>query len=459
MASGTDTLNKKILKYKARISRIISICKFFRSKYISLANKSRETEKLLEERSKALTESVYRLGRINSELDDEMETAKRIQDGLMPKELPEAVNLRAAAIYIPAGKVGGDLYDIIITPRQKIAILIFDVSGHGIPAALITAMAKMLFANNIEKSDSPAEVFREVNKSLCHFVKTEQYLTAFLGVIDPIKNLMTYSRAGHVPPLVYNTKTSTVTKLDTKGFFIGHSALLNIAEYWDSKVQLAPEDKILFYTDGLTEGCSDEGRMYGTERLRDALMSFGPLDIKLLLDKIVEDQEVFRNGTPLRDDFTLLCVELKDSEYLLKDSGFTREDEPSILLVYSFNDIEKACAIILKELDKCGYGDKTIKQFRICIFEMLTNALIHGNKNDSARQVVVFYKITQVSASISVIDEGDGFDYNNIPDPLSHENRLKDHGRGVFLMRHYFDEVLFNVKGNRVLGRKYHGGK
>jgi serine phosphatase RsbU (regulator of sigma subunit)/anti-sigma regulatory factor (Ser/Thr protein kinase) len=459
MSSDTNDLKNGIKNQRTRVERLIDIGKSIRSKYTSLFESKKELEKLLEERSHALVEATYKLGRIHSELEDEMETAKRIQEGLMPKELPETVNLRAHAIYIPAGKVGGDLYDIIITPRQKIAILIFDVSGHGIPAALIGAMAKMLFANYIEKTESPAEVFREVNKQLCYFIKTEQYLTAFLGVIDPIKNTMTYSRAGHVPPFVYNSKTMAITKLDSKGFFIGHSALLSMAEYWDQQVQLAPDDKILFYTDGLTEGCCGDGKLYGAERLKDALTRFGPLDIKNLLDKVVEDQTNFRQGTPLRDDFTLLCVEIQDSEYLLVDSGFVREDEPNILLVYILNDIEKVCAIILKEMDKCGYGDKTIKQYKICIFEMLTNAVVHGNQNDASKKVVVFYKITPISASMSVIDEGNGFDFENVPDPLSPENRMKDHGRGIFLMRHYFDEVIFNSKGNRVLGRKYHGGK
>lgn len=444
---------------RARANRLITIGRNLRSEYKALQESKKELEILLEERSRALMEATYKLGRIHSELEDEMETAKHIQEGLMPKELPETINLRAAAIYIPAGKVGGDFYDIMITPRQKIAVLIFDVSGHGIPAALIGAMAKMLFAHYIEKTESPAEVFREVNKQLCHFIKTEQYLTAFLGIIDPIKNTMTYSRAGHVPPLVYNAKSSNVTRLDSKGFFIGHSALLNIAEYWDQTVQLAPGDKILFYTDGLTEGCSNEGKLYGGDRLKDAITRYGSMEIKMVLDKIVDDQAKFRQGTPLRDDFTLLCTEIQDSEYLIADSGFTREDEPNILLVYNYNDIEKVCAIVLKEMDKCGYGDKTIKQYKICIFEMLTNAILHGNDGDSSKKVVVFYKITPVTASISVIDEGNGFDYNNVPDPLAPENRLKDHGRGIFLIRHYFDEVEFNQKGNRVLGRKYHGGK
>jgi serine/threonine-protein kinase RsbW len=193
--------------------------------------------------------------------------------------------------------------------------------------------------------------------------------------------------------------------------------------------------------------------------LKEAFSKYGSLAINGVLEKLVSDQAAFRNGTPLRDDFTLLCVEIQDSEYLLEDSGFTRDDEPNILLVYTLNDIEKVCAIVLKEMDKCGYGDKTIKQYKICIFEMLTNAIMHGNKGDSSKKVVVFYKVTPASASMSVIDEGDGFDYDSIPDPLSPENRLKDHGRGVFLMRHYFDEVIYNRKGNRVFGRKNHGGK
>jgi serine phosphatase RsbU (regulator of sigma subunit)/anti-sigma regulatory factor (Ser/Thr protein kinase) len=454
-----NTKSDEIKNLRSRINHLVDLCKRYRSDYDEVLKSKEDLESLFEERSRALMEATYKLGRIHSELEDEMETAKRIQEGLMPKELPETVNVKAEAIYIPAGKVGGDLYDLIITPRQKIAVLIFDVSGHGIPAALIGAMAKMLFAHYIEKTESPAEVFKEVNKQLCYFIKTEQYLTAFLGIIDPIKNTMCYSRAGHVPPMVYNSRNSQVTKLDSKGFFIGHSALLNMAEYWDQTVQLEPGDKILFYTDGLTEGCSNDGKLYGGERLKESIYRYGASGIKEVLANIVEDQSQFRQGTPLRDDFTVLCIEIKDSTYLLADSGFVREDEPNILLVYNYNDIEKVCSVVLKEMDRCGYGDKAIKQFKICIFEMLTNAILHGNGGDSGKKVVIFYKITPSCATISIIDEGSGFDYENVPDPLQPENRLKDHGRGIFLIRHYFDEVVFNGKGNRVMGRKFHGGK
>jgi len=424
-----------------------------------LAKKELELQSIIEEKTLALKEVTYNLGRIHSEMEDELETAKRIQEGLMPKELPEMINLKSAAIYIPAGKVGGDLYDILMTPSQKIAVLIFDVSGHGIPAALVGAMAKMLFAHFIEKTESPAEVFRMVNRQLCSFIKTEQYLTAFLGIIDPIKNCMTYSRAGHVPPLVYQPRLGQIRRLDSKGFFIGHAALLNIAEYWEQSISLEPGDKILFYTDGLTEGASPGGELYGSERLKGAYLKFASMDLNNVLHNIVDEQTQFRDGTPLRDDFTLLCIELGNTESLLVDSGFTREDEPSILIVNSFTEIDKTCAAILKEMDKSGFKDKIIKQFKICIFEMLTNAILHGNNSDASKKVIVFYKITPFVATISVKDEGPGFNINDIPDPLLPENRMKDHGRGLFLIRHYLDEVTFNEKGNRITGRKYHCGE
>lgn len=447
---------KNLRTDRIRIQKLISRCRELKIENEYLGNLLEEQKDTIEQKNLILEEASRKFNLVNFELEEELETARRIQEGLMPALLPELVNLQAAAVYIPTGKVGGDLYDVIITPSQKIAVLIYDVSGHGIPAALIGAMAKMLFAHFIEKTESPAEVFREVNKQLCHFIRTEQYLTAFLGFIDPIKNRMIYSRAGHVSPLIYNSRNGQIVRLDSKGFFIGHSALLDIVEYRDNVVQLDSGDKILFYTDGLTEGVNENHELYGGDRLTNVFQQCGSSDVQTIIDLVVSDQANFRNGTALRDDFTILCIEMGDSDYLLADSGFTRQDEPNILIVNKFNDIEKVCSMILKEMDRSGFDDKAIKQFKICIFEMLTNAFQHGNRGDESKKVRVFYKITSFSSTISVIDEGKGFDHRNVPDPLLPENRMKDHGRGVFLIRHYLDEVEYNAKGNRVLGRKYH---
>jgi serine phosphatase RsbU (regulator of sigma subunit)/anti-sigma regulatory factor (Ser/Thr protein kinase) len=427
---------------------------------IRLHDANESVARQLRKKEKELQHVKNELDNVNTEIDEELEMAKSVQASLLPRELPDVINLKTSAIYIPTEKVGGDLYDIIITPSQKIAILIFDVSGHGVPAALIAAMAKMLFAHFIEKLESPAMIFSEVNRQLCDFIQTEHYLTAFLGILDPIRNTMVYSRAGHVRPIVYHASTGSVSSLGSKGFFIGHSALRAIAEYGEDSINLSPDDKVLFYTDGLTEGTNDANELYGNKRLLDVVQKNGAMPLDDLLNVILEDQTRFRNGRELRDDFTMLCIQTESPDWLLRESGFEKEDGPSVLLVGTYRDIDLVCGVILRCMDNQGFPDNHIKHMKICIFEILMNALEHGNKRDPKKRVVVLYRITPERAMISTIDEGEGYNHSKLPNPLDPANILKDHGRGVFIVKQYMDEVSFNEKGNRILVIKYpRGGK
>lgn len=419
---------------------------------------SKKLKDLIVEKNRQLIEANKTLQKVKKEINEELEMAKSVQDSLMPKKLPAFTNIDVSSIYMPATMVGGDFYDIINTQTRKIAILIFDVSGHGVPAALIGATAKMLFAHYIETMESPSKIFKEVNSKLCSFLKTEHYLTAFLGIMDPIQSRMVYSRAGHVKPIVYHAAKKEASTLDVRGFFIGHSALVDIAEYKEEVVYFDPNDKVLFYTDGLTEGCNGKNEFYGRERLTEKMKSCGHLPPSDLLDEIFEDQTHFREGTELRDDFTMLCIQIKDSEYLMRESGFIKEDAPDTIIIYKSEEIDNVCSIILRAMDQCGFTDKEIKRARVCVVEMLINSMVHGNKNNHKRKVIILYKVQQEKVTISVIDEGDGFDYNNLKNPLDPENLLKESGRGVFIINNYMDEVHFNKKGNRILVVKYHGG-
>jgi sigma-B regulation protein RsbU (phosphoserine phosphatase) len=274
-----------------------------------LASAKARLQWLIADQAKKLLQAELGLQRARAEIDRELEIAKSVQAGLLPRRLPEFVTLKVADTYIPTGKVGGDLYDIVITPTHKIAVLIFDVSGHGVPAALIASMAKMLFAHYIEMLESPSAVFTEVNKRLCAMINTDHYLTAFLGVLDSMRNTMVYARAGHVRPVLYRAATGEVETMGARGFFIGHSALLEIAEYTEEKVALEPNDKMLFYTDGLTEGCNPAHEFYGLNRLLEIVKENGSLPPRAFLDSILEDQTRFRGGHELRDDFSMLCIE------------------------------------------------------------------------------------------------------------------------------------------------------
>jgi len=413
---------------------------------------------LVEEKDRRLLEANKTLQRVKDEISEELQMAKNVQDSLMPRKLPDFINLSVSSIYMPAAMVGGDFFDLVSTKTRKIAILIFDVSGHGVPAALIGATAKMLFAHYIEVMESPAKIFHEVNTKICSFLKTEHYLTAFLGIMDPVQNKMVYSRAGHVKPVVYHASNKSVSTLDSRGFFIGHTALEDIAEYGEEVIFFEPGDKILFYTDGLTEGYNQKNELYGRERLIKKVQATGELDPDGLLQEILDDQIRFRNGRELRDDFTMLCVQIKDTGSILKESGFVKEDAPNSTIIYTINEIENVCAIILRAMDQCGFTDLEIKRTRVCIVEMIINGIMHGNKEDPNKKIIILYTVDHEKVRISVIDEGEGFDYRHLPNPLLPENLLKESGRGLFIVKKFMNEMRFNDRGNRIFAVKYHGG-
>lgn len=380
----------------------------------------------------------------------ELELARIVQRGMMPSTLPNAQNMDLASVYIPADMVGGDFYDVLITRKRKIALLIFDVSGHGVAAALVGAMCKMLFTNYIEQDLSPAEVFKRVNTDISNKLSSGHYLTAFLGIIDPSSNTMTYSRGGHTAPLLFRHRTGEVIELEGSSMFIGHPALKENATYFEDSITLFWHDKLVLYTDGLTEATDPDENMYGIERLIEKTKASGHLNPDLFVKRVIADNEEFRKAQTLEDDLTLLCIRIGCSQSIIEESGFSVEDSPGVLVMSDIKEIEPNASVILRELDKSGLPAKMFFSAHMCIHEMLDNALRHGNKLDPGKKVFLLYKVTMDKFTISVVDQGEGFNFKKLPDPHLPENTIKDHGRGLYLVMQYMDEVEFNEKGNRI---------
>jgi serine phosphatase RsbU (regulator of sigma subunit)/anti-sigma regulatory factor (Ser/Thr protein kinase) len=401
----------------------------------------------VEEKDRALQEAQQKLQSAYTTLNQELKMAQIIQEGMLPSKLPEFLNLVSSGIYIPAGQVGGDLYDLLITPTQKIAVLIFDVSGHGISAALISVMAKMLFAYCVDHITRPSDIFTEVNRRLCESIRTEHFITAFLGILDPVDNSMVFSRAGHTRPLWYSHRKKTVQLLDAKSPVLG---AFGNAKYTEDKVRLEESDKVLFYTDGLTEASNSEKQLFGTRRLEATVLKYGMLPLDEFLQKILAEQNEFRMGSALKDDISLLGIQTKNPQDYLRESGFAPEEKYEVLFLHTEPEIKSICAIILKSMDSHGWSDQNIKRVRICLHEIIKNALIHGNKRNPAKRVILPYQVTAEKVAVGVIDEGTGFNHSVAPDPTLPENVLKPGGRGLYILRHYMDTVEFNQAGNRI---------
>ncbi|MBN1980337.1 MAG: SpoIIE family protein phosphatase, partial [Chitinivibrionales bacterium] len=388
-------------------------------------------------------------------VESELEVAKKVQRGLFPHLLPNITNLEIAGGFIAADKVSGDMYDVIPIKDNKTVLFIFDVSGHGISSALIGVMAKMLVVQYIKSCERPSEIFQRVNHDICQYLKTGHYITAFLGVINHSDNTMIYCQAGRVMPLFYRHSQRQTSFIKGNSVFLGHVALSDIAEFHDDIVTFEWNDKLVLYTDGITEAMNENDQLYGTQRLAKIVKRTASRSPHELLQKLIADNTLFRGGRQLSDDFTLLCIQFGCSEHILEMSGFTKGDHPDMLTFNTHEEIEDICSIIMSKLDQKGYSNKIIYQTHQCLHEILDNAIQHGNKFNQNKKVIVLYVIHLDYYCLSIIDEGSGFNPGIIPDSLDLKGMARSHGKGLYIIKHFMDEVSFNEKGNRIMIKKY----
>jgi phosphoserine phosphatase RsbU/P len=240
-------------------------------------------------------------------VERELKVVADIQRSLLPRTLPNIPTLSVAAFYQTSQWAGGDYYDFFPLPDGKWGILIADVSGHGTPAAVLMAVTHSLAHGFPGPHDPPSALLTKVNHQLStlYTVDTEAFVTAFYGIYDPKTRALSYSSAGHNPPRLRRCSESTVESLEhAQSLPLG---LLANEVYHDSTLTLRPGDRLAFYTDGITEAISTEGRMFGIDRL-DAVLSrcCGGGSAQELVDDVVNEVNAFTLGEPPADDQTLL---------------------------------------------------------------------------------------------------------------------------------------------------------
>lgn len=236
----------------------------------------------------------------------DLRIARNIQRGIIPQKIPDWQGLQFAVSFMPMQEVSGDYYDYFNFGSNRLGVLLCDVSGHGVPAAFITAISKLLFTNY--KLDSPSEIFGNANSELLDLVKQLGYLTCFYGIVN-LEYEMTYSIAGHPRPILFKYKTKEIISLDGEGTFLG--MFDDAREHFkDYKIKLEPGDKLFIYTDGLVEGVSDEGLQFETKGLIQAIEETYQMEVQQSLEHVMSSFHKYTRGTDQGDDITLLCVGL-----------------------------------------------------------------------------------------------------------------------------------------------------
>ncbi len=254
-----------------------------------------------------LTRVTAEKERIGAELD----IASNIQKSMLPCIFPPFPDREEFDIYAamdPAKEVGGDFYDFFMVDDRHLAVVVADVSGKGVPAALFMVIGKTLIKDHTQLSDDLGAVFTEVNDLLCEANSEGLFITAFEGVLDLVTGEFEFVNAGHERPFICK-RGGRFTPCKIRAAFV--LAGMEGMKYRCGTMQMEPGDKLFQYTDGVTEATNQDKELYGMERLEDVLGRNAKASPQELLYRVKEDIDAFAGEEPQFDDITMLCLEFR----------------------------------------------------------------------------------------------------------------------------------------------------
>ena len=254
--------------------------------------------------------TIYRLRREvqaqKDALERELEVVAKVQYDLLPKRLPEIKGMKLSAYYKTSRYAGGDYYDIIELPDERWGFMVADAEGHSTPAAVRMAMTCALLRGYPGAASDPDEVLKDLNKTLCEVVGMS-FITAIFAVYDGRDNSLRIVKAGHMDPLLYRPSEGETAEIPCEGTYA-----MGIEQYDEvpvTETRLQSGDRLLFYTDGLTEARNQEGEEFGTERFDGLFSKYKDQSLKEAFENLKEEYFLFFKGLTQHDDITIILME------------------------------------------------------------------------------------------------------------------------------------------------------
>jgi sigma-B regulation protein RsbU (phosphoserine phosphatase) len=257
----------------------------------------------------AVVRSVFRAETEFAGVQRELDTARRIQMSLLPRRIPNQRDLDVAVRFVPMTAVAGDFYDFVELGPSCLGILVADVSGHGIPAALVASMVKVAFSAQVDHADDPAKVLAAMNQILCRHLE-HAYVTAVYAVVNGDRQTVTIANAGHPPALLRRRDQTSIVE-HSHGMILG---FFPEAEYTNTEVDgFGPGDRLLLYSDGILEARDRTGRFYDGERVARWLSGNGHASAEQFAEAALRDLKQWTGGG-FEDDVTFVIAERRPVE-------------------------------------------------------------------------------------------------------------------------------------------------
>lgn len=385
--------------------------------------------------------------RIQTELD----LASRIQADMLPNAnelFAERTEFAVCARMTPAKEVGGDFYDFFLIDNDRLAFLIADVSGKGVPASLFMVVAKTLLQSRIMEGGALETAVADVNERLCAGNENGMFVTAWIGVLTLSTGTLQYVNAGHNPPLIGNRQQGYSYITETEGFVL---AGMEGMTYVRQERRLKPGDILFLYTDGVTETNDEDRKLYGEERLLRLLndrRENEPEKPEKLAEAVMEDTRRFQGSARQFDDITLLVV-----SYLKCMEGVTEAEAISVPAQIEYR--QEAQNFVEEILERNAVLKEDIYRLLTAFDELFSNICHYG----SAEEVKIECHVTGEEIVLSFEDDGIPFHpwEKETPDTEAVPEDRKEGGLGIYMVRELMDEVTYQYddgKNKNKLKRK-----
>ena len=389
-------------------------------------------------------------------VEQELGTARSIQHALLPDDLPKLEGWKIAYHYQPAREVGGDFYDFLKLQDGRVGIVIGDVSGKGIAAALVMANTQSVLRAVAQRGDiAPGRVLAEANEVLYTYIPSGTFVTCFYGVLDPESGLIVYANAGHDLP--YLQRDGDARELRARGMPLG---LMPSMFYEEAEAVLAAGDDLLFYSDGLVEAHDPEGQMFGFPRLRELIMVRAAGSGGELVDFLLAELHRFTGeDSEQEDDITLVTLErskagIRDRVTPLRPDTTDYDGDRRILTDFTLpsepGNERLAMEKVAEAVQELGLSERRLERLKTAVAEATMNAMEHGNRYDPGVPVKIEVLLLKERLLVRIIDRGSGPLPNLMaqgPDLLAKLGGAQTpRGWGLFLIESMVDEV--RVSGN-----------
>ncbi|MFW5782012.1 MAG: SpoIIE family protein phosphatase [Candidatus Muiribacteriaceae bacterium] len=376
--------------------------------------------------------------------ENELKVAARIQRMFMPRVSPLVPGYELAHINIPTFAVGGDYIDFLWHDDDNLGIAVGDVSGKGVPAALIMALTKSAVKASVSRFKAPKDLLERINYELISEIEGHRFVTMIYGLYEWETRKMIMGKAGHNPPLLLK-KDGTLHELHAQGLFLGMFRDCIIKE---TECVVEEGDILVFFTDGVIDAENGKGEQFGADRFKEFLKDNSDGNCDEILGRIIDTVNSFSEGINQKDDISLVVTKGVDM--------FSRE----LILTSRKSEITRLYLYFMKLLGMMGIDDEEIRfKVRLVIDEGLSNCIEHGNCLDETRHIRVFHHVTDKYMDLTISDEGQGFDWKTRINSDIDLDISSNRGRGIIILKELCDEVRYNEKGNELIVRIVFSGK